>query len=74
MAKYSSFASASFFLSRTYIALPYVLIALCAGLNNIAQREVKEFQYALTRQELRNVLWACFGIFVLLQVAMKTWL
>ena len=68
------FASAAFFLSRTYTVLPYLLAGLCGALSNVARLQVKEFEYVFTRKDLRNILWTSLGILVLLQVAMKTWL
>jgi hypothetical protein len=68
------FAAAAFFLSRTYILLPYLLVALSAAMLGVARRTNPECDFVFTRTDRRNLLLVCFGILVLLQVAMKTWM
>lgn len=68
------FCAAAFFLSRTYILIPYLLVALSAALSNVARLQMPEFVVRLNRLDVRNIALACLAILVLLQVAMKTWL
>ncbi len=68
------FCAAAFFLSRTYILIPYLLVAFSAALANVARIQLAEFTVQFGRADIRNVALACLGILVLLQVAMKTWL
>lgn len=63
-----------FFLSRTYIMLPYLLCALSVAVLNIARREQPGWDFVFTRRDFRNVVFLCIGILALLQIAMKTWL
>jgi O-antigen ligase len=68
------FGAAAFFLSRTYILLPYLLVALSAAMLNIARRANPAVDLVMTGTDRRNILLICAGIFMLLQIAMKTWL
>ena len=68
------FCTAAFFLSRTYVMIPYLLAALAAALANIVRKQTPELVVAFTGRDVRNVLGLCVGIIVFLQVAMKTWL
>lgn len=68
------FCAAAFFLSRTYILLPYLLVALSAALVNIARSHLPEFSVQFGGADVKKVAWASLGILVLLQAAMKTWL
>ena len=68
------FCAAAFFLSRTYIMLPYLLVALSAAMANVVRKQTPELVVRFTRRDVRNVVGLCFGILLLLQMAMKTWL
>ena len=68
------FSVAAFFLSRTYILLPYLFVALSAATLNIARRAHPACDFVFTGKDRRNVVWVCLGIMGLLQIAMKTWL
>ncbi len=68
------FSAAAFFLSRTYILLPYLLVALSAATLNIAHRTNPACDFVFTRIDRRNVVLACAAIIALIQIAMKTWL
>ena len=67
------YCAAAFFLSRTYILLPYLFVALSAATLNIARRANPACEFVFTRTDRRNILLLCAGILVLLQIAMKTW-
>ena len=66
------FCAAAFFLSRTYIMLPYLLVALSAAMANVVRKRTPELAVAFTGRDARNVAGICVGILVLLQVAMRT--
>ena len=68
------FSTAAFFLSRTYIMMPYLLAGLSAALFNIARAETQALAFSFTGKDLRNVALLCFGVLALLQVGMKLWL
>ena len=68
------FGAAAFFLSRTYIVLPYILCGLAASLHNIARREAPEVEFALTWRHLRNIGLCALGTLALIVIAMKVWL
>lgn len=68
------FAAAAFFLSRTYVLLPYLLVALSAAALNVARRANPACDFVFTRRDLRNIGLVCVGVVALLQMAMKTWL
>jgi O-antigen ligase len=68
------FAAAAFFLSRTYILLPYLLVALSAAMLNIARNANPACAFVITGKDRRDILFSCLGIMVLVQIAMKTWL
>ena len=68
------FAATAFFLSRTYIEMPYMLCALSAALYHVAHTQTDAVEFQFTRRDARNVLLLSLGSLVLVQIAMKTWL
>jgi len=58
------FCAAAFFLSRTYVILPYLLFALSGSLFYIAQQRNKELIYRFTLKEARSTF--LFGVIVLI--------
>ena len=68
------FSAGALFLSRTYVMLPYLLVALSAAVLNVAKRHTPDLDFRFTKRDVRNVLFLCLAIVLLLQAAMKTWL
>ena len=68
------FSAAAFFLSRTYILLPYLFVALSAATLNIARRANPACEFVFTQTDRRNIVLVCAALMALVQVAMKTWL
>ena len=73
-AAHVGFAATAFFLSRTYMELPYLLCALSAALYAVARNQTDRVEFRLTMKDARNVGLASIGALLLAQIAMKTWL
>ena len=68
------FAATTFFLSRTYTELPYLLCGFSAALYSIARQETDRVEFRFTSKDARNVLVLSLGSLLLVQIATKTWL
>lgn len=55
------FLAAAFFLSRTYITLPYLLFALSVALFNVTKQKVDRLENRFDLQDIRNVGLLCIG-------------
>lgn len=56
------FCAAAFFLSRTYIILPFMLFAMAGSLAWLAKSEDKNFQIKFDGKDFRNVFLLCIGV------------
>jgi len=56
------FCAAAFFLSRTYIILPYMLFALSGSLFHIAQQKDNKLQFKFSKRDVRNVAVLSIGL------------
>ncbi len=68
------FGATAFFLSRTYIEIPYLLAAFAAALFAIARHDRDRVAFAFGWRDVRNVGLVSLGALGMAQVAMKTWL
>ena len=68
------FAATTFFLSRTYTELPYLLCGFSAALYSIARQETDRVEFRFGMKDARNVVVLSVGALLLVQIAMKTWL
>jgi O-antigen ligase len=59
------FSVGGFFLSRTYVILPYMIFALSGSLFFIARGQNPSIEYKFDKKEIRNVVSLCFGILLL---------
>jgi O-antigen ligase len=58
------FCAAAFFLSRTYVILPYMLFAMAGSLVWLARTDDKNAQIKFDFKDARNVFLLCLGILV----------
>ncbi len=65
------FLAAAFFLSRTYIVIPYLLIALIVALFNITQNRLGSLENVFCFRDVRNVGFLCIGILGLIITVVK---
>jgi hypothetical protein len=68
------FAATAFFLSRTYIEIPYLVAAFAAALFAIAREDTDRVAFAFGWRDVRNVGLLCMASLGMAQLAMKTWL
>jgi O-antigen ligase len=68
------FLATSFFLSRTYIEMPYLVCALSASLYYVASQQTDLVSLRVTGKEVGHVALLALGSLGMAQVAMKTWL
>lgn len=68
------FLAAAFFLSRTYITLPYIIFALSAALLNIARQKDGKLENRFVFQDIRNIGLLSVGILVLTYGIMKAFI
>lgn len=59
------FCAAAYFLSRTYIILPYLLFALSGALFFIASQKNEKIKYKFTGKEMRRTALISFGIILI---------
>ena len=64
------YSTAAFFLSRTYVILPYLLFALSGSLFFIAQKN-SNIVFNLTRHDFWKIFWMCWGILLLILTLVK---
>ena len=65
------FLASAFFLSRTYITLPYIMIALVVALFNVGQERYKRPKNKIIPVDLRNIGLVSLGSLILIYVIMK---
>ena len=69
------FCMAAFFLSRTYVILPYLLFAFSGSLFYIAQCRNKEMVFNFSREDTKKTIWLCVVVllfaFILIKVGLK---
>lgn len=65
------FCAAAFFLSRTYIMIPYLLFALSGSLMHIVKERFPEANFQFTRRDARNTFWLSIGVLLLAYVTIK---
>jgi O-antigen ligase len=68
------FLVAAFFLSRTYITLPYIIFALSAALFNITKEKLVVLENRFTFQDIRNIGLVSMGVLVLTYGIMKVYI
>jgi len=59
------FCAAAFFLSRTYIILPFMLVALSGSLMYVAHSRNKNLNFAFTRKDLKTTFLLSVGVLLL---------
>jgi len=65
------FCSAAFFLSRTYVIIPYMLFALSGSLFHIAKQKNKDLVLKLTSRDYWNIGYLSIGVILLAYVVLK---
>lgn len=65
------FCAAAFFLSRTYVIIPYLIFALTGSLMHIAQQINPDVKFEFTKKDMRNNFLICLGTIVLIYVTIK---
>jgi putative inorganic carbon (HCO3(-)) transporter len=65
------FSAAAFFLSRTYIILPYMFFALAGALFFIARQRNKKIAFNFAMKDARNTAVLCLGVLLLVVIATK---
>lgn len=65
------FSVAAFFLSRTYVILPYLLFALSGAVMMVAKDADETLDFSLTGKDYRNITMICLGILVFVFVLYK---
>ena len=67
------FCVGAFFLSRTYILIPYLLVALSGAVSGVVARQTPALTFRFTKRDWWNIFRICLGVFILLEIAMKVW-
>lgn len=67
----AGFCVAAFFLSRSYVILPYLLFAFSGALFYLAQQRNKELQFSFSKNDFRNTGILSVGVLLLIYVAIK---
>lgn len=65
------FMAAAFFLSRTYVIVPYLLFALSGALMDIARQRNKDIVYSFGKAEVKGTILWCTGIILTAYVIIK---
>jgi len=65
------YCTASFFLSRAYVIIPYLIFALTGSLFYVAQRFEKTIQYEFNKREIKNTFWLSVGTLVFIYGVIK---
>jgi O-antigen ligase len=65
------FCAAAFFLSRTYIILPYLLFALGGSIFYLTKQKNSELSYNFTFKETRTVFFLCVGVLMTIFTIIK---
>jgi putative inorganic carbon (hco3(-)) transporter len=65
------FCAAAFFLSRTYIILPYILFAFTGALLHVSQQKNQKFIFHLSNKDWCNIGFLSVGILLLIFIIIK---
>jgi len=65
------FSAAAFFLSRTFVILPYILFAFSGALAAITKDKYENVTFRFTRQDARDILGACFLCLLVIYLIVK---
>ncbi len=65
------FCAAAFFLSRTYIIIPYLMFAMAGSLMYIATQQDQTVTLEWTKKDWMNVFWLSVGVVVMVYIAVK---
>ena len=65
------FSAAAFFLSRSYVILPYLLFAMSGALFFIAQKRHLKLSFNLNKNDYRNILLLSVGMLILIYAVIK---
>jgi O-antigen ligase len=65
------FCAAAFFLSRTYIILPYMLFAMAGSIVWLSRQGEKSPEFKLQGRDLWNIFWLSVGILVVIILTIK---
>lgn len=65
------FCAAAFFLSRTYVIIPYLLFALSGSLMHVASQRNPELNFDFTKKDFKITCWLSIGIILLSYVVIK---
>lgn len=66
------FCVAAFFLSRTYVILPYLLFALSGAVMHHAKQTMPDLDLNFYRKDYWKIFWICVAILVVIYVFYKT--
>ena len=66
------FCAAAFFLSRTYVILPYLLFALSGSLMYVARQHNKDLNFSFTKKDFRITALLSIGVLLLAYGVIKT--
>lgn len=65
------FCAAAFFLSRTYVILPYLLAAISGSMLFITQQKNRKLQYVFGGKEIANTFFLCLGLLMAIFIIIK---
>lgn len=65
------FCAAAFFLSRTYVIIPYLMFALTGSLMHIARGMKPGLEFEFAGKDIKNTLWICAGSIALIYATIK---
>lgn len=65
------FCAAAFFLSRTYVIIPYMIFALSGSMMQMAKDEDNSLDFRITKRDLGRVFWLTLGMIVLIYITIK---
>ncbi|MDE2027096.1 MAG: O-antigen ligase family protein [Candidatus Omnitrophica bacterium] len=65
------FCAAAFFLSRTYVILPYLIFALSGSLLYIAHERNEEIKLTFDSKDFRKTFFLCVGVLLLIYILIK---
>jgi len=65
------FCAAAFFLSRTYVILPYMLFAMAGSIVWLNRQGEKSLELKLQGRDLWNIFWLSIGILVVIVLTIK---
>jgi len=66
------FCAAAFFLSRTYVILPYLLFALSGAAMNYAKQTQPDLNLNFYRKDYFKIFWICVSILLAIYILYKT--